>query len=193
MIERLKLENYQKMPWKNGLGSTFEIARNKPIQDDDFTWRISMADVDQDGEFSNFKGKQRIISVLSGNGVRLKLDDNTQVDVLEKDLFAYSGAQHVFCQLLGTAIRDLNLIYNADAVSPRMQWIKGSDVQIFVSTADIIILFNLIDNFVIDVDQEKYYLHKYESLKIINSNRIRKVSLPQSIMKECCLIELFLK
>ena len=73
MIQVLKLYDYQKMPWKNGLGSTFEIARQSSLAKGDFDWRVSMADVENDGDFSYFEGKKRIISTLSGAGMRLQI------------------------------------------------------------------------------------------------------------------------
>lgn len=58
MIQLLKLHDFQKMPWKNGLGFTLEIARKPSAETDDFDWRVSMADVENDGEFSYFSGKK---------------------------------------------------------------------------------------------------------------------------------------
>ena len=49
---------YQRQRWKNNLGWTREIAR-EPAAGDDFDWRLSLADIDQDCGFSRFPGCQR--------------------------------------------------------------------------------------------------------------------------------------
>lgn len=57
----------QAMPWKNGGGVTYEIAREPPAASlDDFDWRISMARVDVPGPFSEFAGVRRTFAVLEG-------------------------------------------------------------------------------------------------------------------------------
>lgn len=61
------LENtaYTSMPWKNGGGVTTEIIvhpAKAPMAD--FDWRISMANVAQDGPFSIFPGVDRTLCIL---------------------------------------------------------------------------------------------------------------------------------
>ena len=63
--------DYRLMPWKNGLGTTTEIAIHPAEADlagQPFDWRVSMADVTTDGEFSRFPGYDR--SILHGGRVR---------------------------------------------------------------------------------------------------------------------------
>ena len=68
------------MPWKNGGGTTTEIAvspEGAPLSD--FDWRISMAHVGADGPFSSFPGIDRTLSVLTGAGIRLAFGDGETV------------------------------------------------------------------------------------------------------------------
>ena len=58
------------VPWKNGGGTTREIAAGK--MDEKTAWRLSRADVDQDGAFLEFAGLTRILTVVSGGGMVLK-------------------------------------------------------------------------------------------------------------------------
>ena len=58
------------VPWKNGGGTTREIAAGKI--DEKTAWRLSRADVDQDSTFSEFSGLTRILTVVSGGGMVLK-------------------------------------------------------------------------------------------------------------------------
>lgn len=67
--------DYRRVPWKNGLGFTEEIYREPADLSLPFWWRISIATVAQNGEFSLFDGYERIISVLDGAGMCLRIDN----------------------------------------------------------------------------------------------------------------------
>ena len=47
------------MPWANGKGVTTQLAKCA-----DRSWRLSRAKVDSDGEFSQFPGLERVLTVL---------------------------------------------------------------------------------------------------------------------------------
>ena len=59
-------------PWKNGGGTTAEIAIGPPGATlDAFDWRISMARVASDGPFSSFPGVDRTLSIIDGAAQRM--------------------------------------------------------------------------------------------------------------------------
>lgn len=60
------------MPWRNGGGTTFEVAR-APERGEPFDWRVSFAEVNVPGPFSPFPGVDRIITLVSGGPMRLGL------------------------------------------------------------------------------------------------------------------------
>ena len=63
-------------PWKNGGGSTTEIAIGPAGASlEDFDWRISMARVASDGPFSDFPGIDRTLAVIKGSGLVLTIGD----------------------------------------------------------------------------------------------------------------------
>ena len=70
----LRAADYRSMPWKNGGGTTTEIA---VVPDgaglDDFDWRVSMARVEGGGPFSGFAGVDRTLAVLEGEGIVLDI------------------------------------------------------------------------------------------------------------------------
>lgn len=67
MIVHLRPADYRVMPWKNGLGTTTEIAVHPPGAGlDAFTYRLSIADLTTSGPFSTFAGVDRIIVQLEG-------------------------------------------------------------------------------------------------------------------------------
>ena len=64
-------DTFHAMPWRNGLGTTIELLKQDLPQGEGFAWRLSMADVTTDGEFSNFSGYDRTLLLLDGNGLML--------------------------------------------------------------------------------------------------------------------------
>jgi environmental stress-induced protein Ves len=65
-----KYRAYRRMPWKNGRGFTLEIAR-EPAAGEDFAWRLSLADIDRDGDFSAYPGYRRALVLVAGERLRL--------------------------------------------------------------------------------------------------------------------------
>jgi environmental stress-induced protein Ves len=69
-MRKLAPPSYRTMPWKNGGGTTIEIARSPEPPEgaglDDLDWRVSMARVDGPGPFSRFEGVDRTLAVLDG-------------------------------------------------------------------------------------------------------------------------------
>ena len=78
-------EQFKKIPWKNGKGITTELAINNGGTLNDFEWRISIASVDVDGEFSDFTGYLRNLILVAGNGIDLQYDSG-KVDRLNNIL-----------------------------------------------------------------------------------------------------------
>ena len=61
------------VPWRNGLGVQYEITCDGALPDD-WTWRLSTADITQDVPFSSFLGVTREFCVADGNGVVLNIN-----------------------------------------------------------------------------------------------------------------------
>ncbi len=101
-------------PWKNGGGVTRELLRLPHGSKDDWTLRISVADIDADGPFSPFPGVTRWFAVLHGAGVRLQFADRT-LDARPGDApLRFDGAQAPGCALLDGRTRDLNVMVRSD-------------------------------------------------------------------------------
>ena len=59
------------MPWKNGRGVTREIAR-EPAIGGEFAWRLSLAQIDADCDFSAFPGYRRALVLVTGDNLQLR-------------------------------------------------------------------------------------------------------------------------
>ncbi|MGB3281001.1 MAG: HutD family protein, partial [Pseudorhodobacter sp.] len=70
MMRHLSPEDYTKMPWANGRGTTTEILR-KTRPGGGILWRFSMATVSENGAFSRFPEIERNLTVIDGPGFDL--------------------------------------------------------------------------------------------------------------------------
>lgn len=96
-------------PWKNGGGLTREIARRE--ENGALIWRISLANVDRDGPFSQFAGLMRVLTVIDGAGIDLR-SPNSVIMARFGAPVRFSGELPVEGRLIGGPIRDLNVIFD---------------------------------------------------------------------------------
>lgn len=119
MIESMLTSNFTKMPWKNGRGVTTEICIYPPeakLEKNNFLYRLSSAPVEQDGDFSLFSGKRRILTPIKGAGFKL----NSQV--YEKfEVAQFSGDEKIYCSLLKGPILDFGVVYDPAKVKAQVR------------------------------------------------------------------------
>jgi hypothetical protein len=103
-------------PWKNGGGVTRELLRLPAAASgaDDWTLRISVADIAADGPFSPFPGVTRWFAVLEGAGVRLVFPDRVLNVHRSAAPLRFDGADAPGCTLLDGPTRDLNVMVRQD-------------------------------------------------------------------------------
>ena len=117
-MQRFDLNQIAPSPWKNGGGSTREIACFPAGAGmDSFGWRISVATIAQAGPFSAFAGVDRQITLLDGDGVHLHSADGQINHALDQrwQPFAFSGDVALDCTLLGGTSTDFNVMTRRDA------------------------------------------------------------------------------
>jgi environmental stress-induced protein Ves len=130
--------------WKNGGGLTRELLA-WPSRDD-WTVRISVADIGADGPFSAFPGVDRWFAVLEGGGVRLDLPEGPRELRTGSDPLPFPGEAAPPCSLIDGPTRDLNLMGRRDAGDATMQRaqpggeIGGAGGLIALFTADELLL-----------------------------------------------------
>jgi len=114
--------NAAPQPWRNGGGVTRELLCLPAGAGDDWTLRISVADIEADGPFSPFPGVTRWFAAVSGAGVRLGFRNAASGlrEVRPGDApLRFDGADAPDCTLLDGATRDLNVMVrsrHADAL-----------------------------------------------------------------------------
>lgn len=111
-ISLLKNQTYRSMPWKNGRGFTSEIAIfpvGSTLEKNNFSWRLSSAEVTENGPFSIFPNCDRYLTVIEGSG--LKLHFETESKLIDQNSFLqFSGELKVQGELIFGKIKDLNFI-----------------------------------------------------------------------------------
>jgi uncharacterized protein len=186
-IRLYQAADYPRMPWKNGGGTTQEVARNPGDSSAAFEWRLSIADVAQDGGFSAFNGYQRVITVLEGQGIQLTVDGREQTPLTSRRAYAFPGDARVDCRLLDGPIRDFNLIYAPQRYQARLQW--ASAPWVFHSAAPIVLVLNAGGMLVVRVDGEAHALpSRYDCLRSEGPVELVEYRLEGEV--DACVIEL---
>ncbi|GLR67267.1 hypothetical protein GCM10010909_19480 [Acidocella aquatica] len=113
---------YRQMPWKNGAGTTAEIAVAPPgATTDDFDWRISMAQVGADGWFSEFPQIDRTLAVLEGNGIVLSISEAPPVRISPASIpYSFAADAPAFAKLVDGPILDLNVMTRRNRFTHRL-------------------------------------------------------------------------
>ncbi|THD81351.1 HutD family protein [Aliigemmobacter aestuarii] len=111
-------------PWKNGGGETREIAALPPGAGmDGFDWRLSMATVAADGPFSVFPGIDRVLFLLSGDGMVLDIGGAAH-HLHTGDRIDFAAETPVTGRLSGGPVRDLNIMVRRDRLSVRVDRLR---------------------------------------------------------------------
>jgi uncharacterized protein len=106
----LPRQGYTSMPWRNGAGTTREIAR-EPAQAETFIWRLSLATVAVSGPFSSYRGYERAVALVEGCGFRLDIEDaRTRVLATRGEYALFPGAAQTRCELIDGPCTDLSLM-----------------------------------------------------------------------------------
>jgi len=141
-VKILRAADYKTMPWKNGMGSTTEIAIHPAdAKLDDFDWRVSMAQVASDGPFSSFAAIERTLLVLGGNGLDLSVEGQSIMRIDRDTIHSFPGDLPTSATLVDGPIVDLNVMSRRDIVRHNVQRIKLTGRQDFiVSTQTILVI-----------------------------------------------------
>jgi environmental stress-induced protein Ves len=107
------------VPWRNGLGVQYEITCDGSLPDD-WSWRLSTADITQDVPFSSFPGVTREFCVADGNGVVLNIN-GVDHRCEPGSVTTFRGDDVVFATLIEGPMRALNLMVRDGAQQGSLQ------------------------------------------------------------------------
>ncbi|WP_448548106.1 HutD/Ves family protein [Thalassotalea fusca] len=114
-VTQIAPTEFHRVPWKNGLGYTLELAVSEGGSMSAFDWRLSIATVAQDGVFSDFSGYWRNLILLSGKGIELT-HSNSPTNLLRQhlDVAKFDGGETTHGRLIDGEITDFNVMVNLD-------------------------------------------------------------------------------
>lgn len=120
--------DYRRMPWKNGGGTTFEVALHPPGAGwDSFVWRVSIAQIASSGPFSTLAGVDRKLVVLAG-GMTLTGVRADAIEVRPYDCVAFAGEAEVASRLLDGPTRDFNVMTRRGAAHADVRVVSGERI-----------------------------------------------------------------
>jgi environmental stress-induced protein Ves len=129
-------------PWKNGGGSTTEIAVVPPDAGfEDFDWRVSLATIAADGPFSVFPGVERTLALLEGHGLTLEIDGEPTLVSRAEPVVAFDGESEVRAKLHRGPTTDFNVMTRLDRCYHRFGRRSLDGPSKFVARADVTVLF----------------------------------------------------
>ncbi|MFC0254665.1 HutD/Ves family protein [Massilia consociata] len=130
------------VPWKNGGGSTTEIAIGPPDAGfEDFDWRVSLATIEKDGAFSQFPGVDRTLALVEGHGMQLEIDGEPTLVTELDPVVAFDGSSTVLAKLNRGGSTDFNAMTRSDRCYHTFGRRRLSGASTFVARADVTVLF----------------------------------------------------
>jgi len=146
MIKIISQHDFKKLPWKNGKGSTLELAINENGSVDNFEWRLSIATVKEDGLFSDFSGYTRNLVLIDGYGMLLHHNEN-QTDHLKRklDFSTFDGANKTTAKLSSGAITDFNLMTRTRDFDGSVETFIGTN-HVLLKPSQICFIYGLSNN-----------------------------------------------
>jgi len=160
MLTIIPPDQFKQIPWKNGKGTTTELAISENSSLDNFKWRLSIASVVADGEFSDFSGYWRNLVLLSGNGISLQhsLHNEAHIDKLTQllQVSSFDGSSKTHGKLLGDhsnndnkcAITDFNLMTKIGEYHSEVSTYSTHE-QIKIKPCDLCFVYSITDRLII--------------------------------------------
>lgn len=133
-------------PWKNGLGVQYEIMCDGSLPDD-WTWRLSTADITQDVPFSIFPGVNREFCVADGNGVVLAIN-GVEHRCEPGSITKFRGDDEVYATLIDGPMKALNLMVRDGAKEKHLQVVRAGGSLVLNSQC---VLVSIIEEAILDM------------------------------------------
>lgn len=128
------------VPWKNGGGTTFEVAREPGAGAlDAFDWRISTARVDAPGPFSHFAGVERTLMILDG-AMELSIGSSPPrtLDAASAPV-TFDGEAPASARPLAPTL-DLNLMTRRGRCAARLETVSGGTTHLVANESTLVTL-----------------------------------------------------
>lgn len=139
--------------WRNGGGVTREIAASPATSltagNGAFDWRVSLADVTEDGPFSVFPGVDRTLTVVEGAGMDLMVDGEHHIVDEPYWPHDFPGDVETDGRLLGGPVVNLNVMHRRDRTRAETAVVRGT-LRLMAPEGGAVLAVALEDGAVID-------------------------------------------
>jgi len=112
------------MPWANGRGTSYEIASDRS-EAGEWTWRLAMAPVNEDGPFSRIECVNRSLAVVEGAGMLLSVD-RKKLQCLPMQVVRFRGDAVTEAALTDGPIMDINLMVRRKEAEGEMAMVSDA-------------------------------------------------------------------
>jgi environmental stress-induced protein Ves len=130
------------VPWKNGGGSTTQIAVFPPDAGfEEFDWRVSLATIAEDGAFSDFPGVERTLALVEGHGMTLEIDGEATLLSKADPVAVFDGESRVVAKLSRGPSTDFNVMTRTERCYHQFGRRVLSGESRFVARAPVTVLF----------------------------------------------------
>ncbi len=110
----LAASHARRVAWKNGLGTTLELATDATTIGAPWSWRLAIADVPETAAFSRYLHIDRAILLLDGDGLALMRDGELVRVPDHGSALAFAGEEECIGVPTGVGVRDINLMMQRD-------------------------------------------------------------------------------
>lgn len=125
----LRAAGYRAIPWRNGGGTTREIAVEPTASG--FAWRLTLASITRAGPFSSFPDTDRYLMLADGKGLDLAIEGLGTRHLAPGDSLRFPGEAAVQARLDHGPCRVLNLMVDRRAariVTAEINSVHASDL-----------------------------------------------------------------
>ena len=137
-------EDFQTLPWRNGLGSTVELISESLEGHEAFSWRLSIASVANDGPFSDFSGYDRTLLLLEGTGITLNNPNGSSIELNSPlDCAHFKGEDLINASLHDGPIKDFNVMTLRSICSSSVTAINEKSEPLIQINAEKLLVYSL--------------------------------------------------
>jgi environmental stress-induced protein Ves len=176
-IKIIRRSSFTATRWKNGGGITHEAIRVPPTGDA-FLWRVSVAQIESSGPFSDFSGYDRKMVLLQGRGIALEFGSGERRALRSVgDWVEFDGAMATRCELLDGPCADLNIMVSKSLrTSARIERLH-EPMLVAATHRETTLIFGILDPLSLDGAGESARLEPWD-LAILNgcSAHLRKMA-----------------
>ena len=122
---------------------------------ENFDWRLSMANVVEDGVFSNFSGYTRNLILIAGDGINLQHNDN-KIDRLTRllDISTFDGGDKTVGNLQSNEITDFNIITRTERITTKVKCYPQAKNQ-DLGTSQLCFIYSLFKDALLTINNDQ--------------------------------------